>query len=80
MKERNVVLHALAELPTKYENVAGLIKFSKRFPSFAEMCVMLFVEETRLSSLRVINPSDDIHGSSPTLLPVGALNNNRGGG
>ncbi|KAL7614435.1 hypothetical protein Lser_V15G06051 [Lactuca serriola] len=80
VKDRNVVLHALNGLPSKYDNVVGIIRFTKPFPTFSKMRAMLAVEETRLSSTRVINPSHENNASAPPLLHVGSSSSNRGGG
>ncbi|KAL7596380.1 hypothetical protein Lser_V15G30439 [Lactuca serriola] len=80
VKDRNVVLHALNGLPSKYDNVAGIIRFTKPFPTFSEMRAMLAVEETRLSNTRVISPSHENNASAPSLLHVGSSTSNCGDG
>ncbi|XP_023739638.1 uncharacterized protein LOC111887698 [Lactuca sativa] len=80
VKDRNVVLHALNRLPSKYENVAGIIRFTKPFPTFSEIWAMLAMEETRLSNTRVINPSHENHAYELSLLHVRSSSSNRGGG
>ncbi|KAI3500458.1 hypothetical protein L1887_36279 [Cichorium endivia] len=82
VKDRNVVLHALNGLPSKYENVVGIIRFTKPFPSFSEMRSMLAVEETQLNTSRITTPSHENHSSSPSLLRINAssTSSNRGGG
>ncbi|XP_023735032.1 uncharacterized protein LOC111882890 [Lactuca sativa] len=70
VKDRSVVLHALNGLPSKFESVASILRFSKPLPSFSEMRSILLVEESRLNSHRVTLPSHDNHPSSPSLLHV----------
>ncbi|XP_042753290.1 uncharacterized protein LOC122195453 [Lactuca sativa] len=70
VKDRSVVLHALNGLPSKFESVASILRFSKPLPSFSEMRSILLVEESRLNSHRVTLPLHDNHPSSPSLLHV----------
>ncbi|CAI9300376.1 unnamed protein product [Lactuca saligna] len=70
VKDRSVVLHALNGLPSKFESVASILRFSKPLPSFSEMRSILLVEESRLNSHRVTLLTHDNHPSSPSLLHV----------
>nr|KAJ0190766.1 hypothetical protein LSAT_V11C800423930 [Lactuca sativa] len=49
MKDRNVVLHALNDLLSNHDTVAGVICFSKLIPTFSEMRYVLLVAETRIN-------------------------------
>lgn len=36
VKEKHLVMHTINELSTKYDNLAGILRFSKPSPSFVE--------------------------------------------
>lgn len=83
IKDRNVVIHALNGLPSKFDGIANIIRYTKPFPSLSEARSMLSVEETRLNNIKnIAAPTHDSHSSSPSLLHVGTSphNNSRGGG
>ncbi|KAL7582830.1 hypothetical protein Lser_V15G42824 [Lactuca serriola] len=68
MKYCTVVLHALNGLPSKYDTVAGVIRFSKPIPTLSEMRSMLLVEGTRINNSRLTVQSHKNHSSAPSLL------------
>lgn len=85
VKDNHLVIHALNGLPSKFDSIAGVLRWSKSFPTFYEMQSALTVEESCVASPRVVTPSHDNHSSAPTLLHVGNTsrgsgNNYRGGG
>ncbi|KAI3524089.1 hypothetical protein L1887_02738 [Cichorium endivia] len=85
LKERTIVTHALNGLPSKFDSIANIIRYTKPFPYLSETRSMLSMEEIRLGASRPSNLSHDHHASSPALLHVGtpsgsAAAGNRGGG
>lgn len=80
VKEKNIVIHAINILSSKFETTVGIILHSKPLPTFDEARFMLLVEEQRLLTNRVPSPSNDNHSSSPQILHTSTNNSNRGGG
>lgn len=73
VKERNVIIHTLNDLLSKFDNIYNIIQNTKPFPSLSETRFMLSIEETRLRNKRVASsPSNDYYPSSYYFLHIGS--------
>lgn len=77
LTDRNLIIHTLNGLPTKYDNLSLLIRNSKPFPSFAEVRPTLTIEEKlmKVNESKPVSVTHTDHPSSPTALSVQATGN-----
>ncbi|XP_023772210.1 uncharacterized protein LOC111920864 [Lactuca sativa] len=78
ISDRNLVIYTLNGLPSKFENLAIFIRYSRPFPSFTDVpsTLTMVYKTMRLLDSKALSNLHADHSSSPTALTVQSSSNN----